>query len=238
MTMCQDYNISYANATIFLPRSSKRESTCFKQICQFQHFILSFSDYKPITGISVTKKKKGCQIHHCAHVRGRRPHFPARAKSDEQQKLEGSAAEWDYGKRGRGLDAITTCFLFVRTVLCKSCNIRIIRGMHAARGDEGGAEGEREGRARRVDGWLMEKNGGGVEGPRVDKRVLCEGANVRSKQRGCVEMVQRVADNRPTLAQASRNFNGHVGPENRLQSTAPLLTFVFSFFFTFFYCLF
>lgn len=35
-------------------------------------------------------------------------------------------------------DVITTCLLFVRMVLCKSCNIRIIRGMHAASRSVGG----------------------------------------------------------------------------------------------------
>lgn len=35
-------------------------------------------------------------------------------------------------------DVITTCLLFVRMVLCESCNIRIIRGMHAASRNAGG----------------------------------------------------------------------------------------------------
>lgn len=67
---------------------------------------------------------------------------------------------------------ITTCLLFVRTVLCKSCNIRIIRGMHAAeRANGGDGGGDRR----------MEKTAAGSK-VRVDIRVFSrEGANVRSE---------------------------------------------------------
>lgn len=57
--------------------------------------------------------------------------FQRRAELNEQQKAKSSVR--GEGLDGDGeLDVITTCLLFVRTVQCKSCNIRIIHGMYAA----------------------------------------------------------------------------------------------------------
>lgn len=90
--------------------------------------------------------------------------FPnARAELNKQQKPKSSV---------EGIwvpDVITTCLLFVRIALCKSCNIRIIRGMHAANRSAGGQKKRR-----------------GMKVP-VDTRVLpCEGARTCGRNRGVV----------------------------------------------------
>lgn len=70
---------------------------------------------------------------------------------------------------------ITTCLLFVRTVLCKSCNIRIIRGMHAGQ--------------ERGKGEAMGKNGGGDESQRGYTRVSsAKGRKCAGEIEGCVSV--------------------------------------------------